>query len=269
MRSILLIAALSSTSCYHLSRPSTPTKRSSKITAELRAPADARSVEALIDQTKDSRAVVVLHFCDPSAFASPEPTSSWDSPSSWDATPSSWTGQTTLSGAMVERVANEFSSSQLYGGAPLIVLQIDADEAPGDVICAQRGVASFPTLQIWSAGLCEEVVAGDLEQKLLSLGVASRTKKIDTSIGTATFESDLGTGKPSATAVDEIDFTGGRALGTTRGGQRGIPKQSRTTRDFFPGLGLDEKPGDNMGKDGTPGSGPRKKRTDRPLGYDD
>ena len=118
------------------------------------------------------------------------------------------------------------------------------------------------------------MAAAELEAKLLALGVKATGKNFDSQNfgGTATFESDLGTGKPSATAVDEIDFTGGRALGTTKGGKRGVPNSgARSTRDFFPGLGLDEKPGDNMGNQqdgGTPGSAPRKPRDDKPLGYD-
>lgn len=148
---------------------------------------------------------------------------------------------------------------------------MDADQPGTGAICAERGVTEFPTIEVWSAGECAVVAAADLESKLTSLGVAAAGKAVDTTNfgGTATFETDQGTGKPSATAVDEIDFSGGRALGTTKGGKRGVPNSgAKGTRDFFPGLGLDEKPGDNMGDNGEPGSGPRKPRTDRPLGYD-
>lgn len=226
----------------------------------LRMPEDSRTVDALIDQTRNSRAIVVLHFCDPSAGASTA--SAWDEPS-WEGAGGGWSsGQTTLSGAIVERVANEYSTSQLYGGAPLVVLQIDADMPEGQLICAQRQILSFPTLQVWHSGLCEEVIPGELEQKLRSLGVASKGKAspLESTTGTATFESDYtaGTGLPSATAVDEIDFTGGRPLATNRDGTRGMRNRMRpdgqpgTTRDFFPGP-QEGKPGDNMNDDGTPG----------------
>ena len=57
-------------------------------------------------------------------------------------------------------------------------------------------------------------------------------------------------GLPSATAVDDIDFTGGKAGygGTafnTKWNDRG-----KTTGDYLPDLR--DKPGDNMGKDGYP-----------------
>ena len=273
MRCLVAVLFLATAASWAPMRPFAGRLRASKcrecasVQMSLRMPEDARTIDALIDQTKDSRAVVVLHYNDPSAFASP-PSSTWDTPS-WDSS-TSWSPQTTLSGTLVERVANEYSSSQLYGGAPLVVLQIDADMSPGDVICSQRGIVSFPRVEIWAAGLCEEVVAGDLEQKILALGVASRTKKMDTTIGTASFESSMGTGLPSADAVDEIDFTGGRALGTTKDGKRGIPNSGvRGTNRFFPGADLGEKPGDNMGSQregGTPGSAPRKPRDDVPPG---
>ena len=244
-------------------RHNIPTQRVSPLQMSLRMPEDSTTIDALIEQTRNSNAVVVLHFCDPSGGGASSQGSSWDTPS-WEDTGSSF-GMPSLSGAIVARVAETYSMSNLYGGAPLCVLQIDADVPGMDLICAQRGIMDFPVLQVWQRGMCEEVVAGDLEAKLLSLGVASQSKKFDGRItGTATFETDLGTGKPSATAVDEIDFTGGRALGTTRGGQRGVPNSgAKGTWDFFPGRNLDEKPGDNMNKDGTPGSKPR---DDTPFG---
>jgi len=56
-----------------------------------------------------------------------------------------------------------------------------------------------------------------------------------------------GTGLPSATAVDEIDFTGG-------GGEGGRPidmgkrNNKGTTQDYFP-FGETDKPGDAIGDD--------------------
>ena len=53
----------------------------------------------------------------------------------------------------------------LYGGAPLVVLQIDADMSPGDVICSQRRIVTYPTIQVCSRGVLEAVSAGELEQR--------------------------------------------------------------------------------------------------------
>ena len=246
----LMLPIMLATSFY-ATRPATVATRPAVLRAHplamaLTEPADGAQVSGLIEETRDSKAVVVLHFCQSPAFS--------------------------LSASLVDRTISAYSTSQLYGGAPLLALQIDTDKPGMAAICSEREVSTFPTIQVWHKGsTCDEVAAADLEQKLVSLGVAKSSAKFDSNNfgGTATFESDIGTGKPSATAVDEIDFTGGRALGSTKDGKRGVPNSgARSTRDFFPGLGLDEKPGDNMGKDGTPGSDPKKPRDDRPLGYD-
>lgn len=213
-------------------------------TMSLTTPASDDQVTALVEETKTSKAVVVLYFCQSPMFS--------------------------LSHTVVERTAGQYATSTLYGGAPLAVVQVDADDPVTGAICTARGVSAFPTIQVWSGGDAVEVAAADLDAKLSSLGCAKSAGSFDTTNfgGTATFESDKGTGKPSATAVDEIDFSGGRALGSTRDGKRGIPNSgARSTRDFFPGRGLDEKPGDNMNDDGTPGGPDPKKRTDKPMGY--
>ena len=115
---------------------------------------------------------------------------------------------------------------------PLIVLQIDQDLPGMDVICAQRRISAFPTTQIWRDGVCEEVAAAELERRLLSYGVASQAKRFDSIGGTATFETDLGTGLPSATAVDEIDFTGGvpRSLSPVTCAARAVLRARRAAR---------------------------------------
>lgn len=220
-------------------------RRPNDLVMAMTEPADASSVDALVAQTRGSTAVVLLHFCESPAFS--------------------------LTAAVVQKTADKYHLSQLYGGAALVGLQIDVDNPAMASIATQYAITAFPTLQVWQGGECTEVVAAELEATLVGMGVKSSEKKFDSTNfgGTATFESDLGTGKPSATAVDEIDFTGGRALGTSRSGKRGVPNSgAKSTRDFFPGLGLDEKPGDNMGKDGTPGSAPKKPRDDKPLGYE-
>jgi hypothetical protein len=200
---------------------------------QLQMPEDGQTVEALCEQTTNTNAIVVLHFSAGVVEAdTPNPyvDNDWGS-DSW--APSSFS----LSGTAVARVASEYGASKLYGGAPLVVLQIDNDLPGMDVVCAQRGIVNFPTIQIWRGGVCEEVSGADLEARLLSYGVASRAKRFEGISGTATFESDVGSGLPSATAVDEIDFTGGaggRALGTQKDGRRGLPRDRGTTRDYFP-----------------------------------
>ena len=76
----------------------------------------------------------------------------------------------------VLEIANAYSSSERYGGRPLIVLQIDRNMVGMDVICSKRGVQTFPAIQVWSRGQGETVKLGELEERLLSLGVASSTK---------------------------------------------------------------------------------------------
>ena len=137
------------------------------VSLQLRTVDDNLQLEALIGQTANSNAIVVVHFDDPGGQEDANP---WDS-NPWD---TSSTVQDTFYSALVSRVADQYSSSSLYGGAPLICLQIDRDT--GSVICSQRGVLSFPTTQIWSRGICTEVSAVELEEKLLSLGVASAAK---------------------------------------------------------------------------------------------
>lgn len=73
---------------------------------------------------------------------------------------------------------------------------------------------------------------------------------------------------PTRARFAHLSFTGGRALGSSKDGRRGLGYSGRTTRDFFPGANIEDKPGDNMGKDGPPGSQPKKPRRDRPPGFD-
>ena len=47
------------------------------IAMQVRMPEDEATIDALIDQTRQTTSVVVLYFADPSAFAEPEWSSSW------------------------------------------------------------------------------------------------------------------------------------------------------------------------------------------------
>eukprot|EP00966_Prymnesium_polylepis_P088464 2047170-Prymnesium_polylepis.1 len=107
----------------------------------LRVPEDSRTIDALIQRTKDNLAeglIVVLHFNDPTA-----------APNTWDY---SYGASAASSTEQLYKLANEYASSENYGGRPLIVLQIDRNAPSMDTICAKRGIVTFPTIQIWSRG---------------------------------------------------------------------------------------------------------------------
>jgi len=215
---------LASTAIVSSCRPAVVAARGSAVKCQLRTVEDNAALEALIGQTANSEAVVVIHYDDPGA----SDTNSWDT-NSWDSAPAA--PQQSFYSGLVARVADTYSTSSLYGGAPLIVLQIDRDD--GAVICSQRGIVTFPTTQIWRRNTCTEVSAMELEKKLLSYGVASAAKPMTKGPS----------GQRIGQSVDDIDFTGGaggRALGERS--DRG------STGRFFPGStggGNDpKKPGD-------------------------
>ncbi|KAL1524664.1 hypothetical protein AB1Y20_019550 [Prymnesium parvum] len=128
-----------------------------------------------------------------------------------------------------------------------------------------RGIDTLPTTQIWRKGkLLKQVGSMALEQALLDLkarpvtGSGFSARKGDERLR----DRDQGTGLPSATAVDDIDFTGGKA---GYGGTAFNTKYSdsgRTTGDYLPDLR--DKPGDGMGSDGYPN--PPSDRNDLPPG---
>ena len=120
----------------------------------------------------------------------------------------------------------------------------------------ERGIETLPTTQLWRAGeLLQEIGSMSLEGALVQLGakpVTGRGARFATGNERLKDQrfSDKGNGLPSATAVDDIDFTGGKAGygGTafnTKWNDRG-----KTTGDYLPDLR--DKPGDNMGNDGYP-----------------
>lgn len=119
-------------------------------------------------------------------------------------------------------------------------------------LCAERGIRSLPTTQVWQGGkLLREVSSFNLEAELLALGAKCVAGNAAT--GTEQYrDRNVGTGLPSADAVDDIDFTGGvagaggTALDRFKGRDRG------TTRSYLPDLV--DKPGDDLksGGDDTP-----------------
>ena len=183
------------------------------VACNLQTVEDNAALEALIGQTANSNAIVVVHFEDP---GEPAESGSWDTPS-WES--SSFQPQESFASGLVRRVAETYSTSSLYGGAPLICLQIDRDV--GATICSTRGIVNFPTTQIWRRGTCKEVSSVELEKTLLSLGVASASKS---------FKKGPQSNRVGR-EVDDIDFTGGA------GGRALFEKGDRGTTGRFSGFG--------------------------------
>ena len=191
-----------------------PVPRCGPVTCSLRTVEDNAALEALIGQTANSNAIVVIHFEDPVGLSSES--ASWDTPS-WETPSASF--QESFASGLVRRVADTYSSSSLYGGAPLIVLQIDRDDAP--TICSTRGIVSFPCTQVWRRNTCTEVSSVELEKTRLSLGVASASKPM------AKEDQSNRVGRE----VDDIDFTGGA------GGRALFEKGDRGTTGRFQNFG--------------------------------
>ncbi|EOD20187.1 hypothetical protein EMIHUDRAFT_467388 [Emiliania huxleyi CCMP1516] len=155
----------------------------------------------------------------------------------------SYTEAGALSNSLLERVVADFEASELYGGPALACAQIVRDGGgPQDALCDQRGVTVFPTTEVWQKGaLVATVGAFELEATLRGLGLRTAA----TSTWSNAAKGSDAKGLPSATAVDDIDFTGGggeggRPIDMGRRGDRGI------TQDYFP-FGDTDKPGDEMG----------------------
>ena len=136
-------------------------ERQPNVRMELRMPEDGSTVDALIERTQQTTAIVVLYYTDAGAYAG-EP--KWNE---------DW-GDGVVSSArddLVSGIASTYSASAQAGGRPLMVLRIERAVPEMNVICSQRGVVDFPLLQIWSRGQPEAVDAGALERRLLALGV--------------------------------------------------------------------------------------------------
>ena len=105
-----------------------------------------------------------------------------------------------------------------------------------------------PCTQVWVGGaLIKEVSSSNLEAELLALGAKCAAGSAAT--GTERYrDRNVGTGLPSADAVDDIDFTGGiaGAGGTTLDRFKG--RDRGTTRSYLPDLV--DKPGDDLKRGG-------------------
>ncbi|KAL3933807.1 MAG: hypothetical protein SGPRY_000120 [Prymnesium sp.] len=120
---------------------------------------------------------------------------------------------------------------------------------------AEREILSLPKTQIWrDKALVKEVGSMTLEAALVELGARPVTG-LGSNVRTGNErlrDREQGTGMPSATAVDDIDFTGGKAgYGGTAFNTK-FNDRGKTTGDYLPDLR--DKPGDDMGADGYPNS---------------
>lgn len=207
-RRLLLSASLLSTA-HGLLQPSNgrllqPTPRRALLKMQLSMPEDTGTVTALIQQTRDTAAVLVLHYSDPLADSQ---TSAWEDPPIWGDGSYSASQSLSPSDSIIAQVAVAYGSSAQNGGRPLTMLQIDRDVLPE--ICVANQIVVFPTTQIWSRGQCEVVAVGNLETRLLSLGVASQSSAASEQRSGA--GGTIGVG-PRAKAVGqaarEVDFFG-------------------------------------------------------------
>ena len=181
-------------------------------------PEDASTIEKLIDRTKNNLAeslIVVLHFNDPAAAVN-----------LWDSVPYGESyGSSVPSTSVMMQIATTYGESEKFGGRPLICLQIDRDLPGMALICSQRNIRTFPTIQIHSRGTCEACSASDLERRLQNLGVASRSRpaNVGSRFGGARAVSDPG----------DADFfgvgSGGSALDASGVGSA-MAKASRSTK---------------------------------------
>lgn len=172
-----------------------------------------------------------------------------------------------LSNNLVARSAETFATSMLYGGPTCSVIELMIDDgAEGDdalELCAEKGLTQqLPCVMLFSSTLPVQLCnPAELDEALSKLGARSAANKANQA--DRDFGSSTG-GMPSATAVDDIDFTGGSGQ-TGRPGF--IPNRSdagRTTGGLTGSDRLVDKPGDDMGKDGWKNP---KERRDRPPGY--
>ena len=105
-------------------------ERQPNVRMELRMPEDGSTVDALIERTKQTTAIVVLYYTDAGAHAG-EP--KWDE---------DWGGGVVSSARddLVAGIASTYSASAQAGGRPLMVLRIERAVPEMNVICSQRGV---------------------------------------------------------------------------------------------------------------------------------
>ena len=162
----------------------------------LRVDASIESIESMLGQANAAQGVVCLSFT---------------------------SREHGLPNALVERCATQFSSSMLYGGPSCSIIEIMLPDVGSPLFssAAERleqigaGDAARPVVFLYQKGeLLRNCPPSDLQATLVALGVrwaGGKDNEADRNFGAS--------GQPSATAVDEIDFTGG-AGNTGRPGAR-------------------------------------------------
>ena len=225
---MLMLRTVAAMTLPHLPRPITTATvgvqryvARDSVRMQLRMPADASAVDALIERTKSVDMVAVLYFTDPQAFAQPE----------WAAEPSWGAPQPSARDDLVARVATTYAESAANGGRPLMVLQIDRDQPGMDTICAKRGVVSFPLLQLWSRGVAETLDAAALEARLLEIGVVARAEASGKRSGAA-----VAGGVTSGPGRGEVDFFGVSTSGGSQLTRSAIARAARNEPPVTPRL---------------------------------
>ena len=172
----------------HPYRPSTiPCRRSGPPALSLlRVDASAESIDSMLGQAGAAQGVVALHFT---------------------------SREHGLSNALVERCATQFASSMLYGGPSCSIIELMLPDVGSPLFgsAAERldqvgaGDEARPVVFVYQKGeLLRSCPPSELQGTLVALGVrwaGGKDNQADRDFGTS--------GQPSATAVDEIDFTGG------------------------------------------------------------
>ena len=217
LRPLVAIAFASATALVVQQPACCPPRRCLPPAMQLRMPEDASTIESLVERTKTTNLVAVFYYTDPTSFAPAAWEDSWSTSGDEAQTPQD---------DLVARVADLVSKSEQYKGRPCLVLRIDRDLPGMSTICSKRGIFTFPTLEIWSRGMSESVAAANLEERLLSLGVASPTGSPSSGRSNSVVQGSVRAAPPPTT--NDVDFFG---IATTSGSQltrEGIARASKS-----------------------------------------
>lgn len=161
-----------------------------------------------------------------------------------------------LSNVLIERAASEYGMSMLYGGPTCSVIEcmLPADSSAAAVALLSGRLnqeIALPLVATYSQGALSQVVLpATLQETLAALGAKSASTKAAPPGGGEGSSS----GKNWATAVDDIDFTGGAGNAGRPGWVPEFKDAGRTTGKYAPGWNMGDKAGDYITKDD--GDGP-------------
>ena len=115
-------------------------------------------------------------------------------------------------------------------------------------LCAERGIVALPTTQVWRGGELGEVSAAGARRRWSGSAAPSTAAAWPREMSAS--DRNVGTGLPSADAVDDIDFTGGGRARAAPPSAKGRDRSARSSDGT-------DKPGDYMNPKGndTPGGG--------------